>query len=145
MILNDRPDLAILADADGVHVGQEDLPTAEVRRLVGPARWVGSTVRNLPEALLAAEAGASYVGFGPVFGTRTKVMAVAPRGLDALREVVLGSPIPVVAIGGIGLSNIAAVARTGVSGAAVVSAVLESGDPAAAARELAKLFEGGRG
>jgi thiamine-phosphate pyrophosphorylase len=143
VVLNDRPDLAKLAQADGVHLGHEDLPVGEVRAWLGPDFLIGATVRTLDEARAAAAAGADYVGFGPIFGTTTKSVGVAPRGLAMLAEVVRGSPIPVIAIGGIDLDRIGSVAATGVAGAAVVSAVLGAADPIAAARDLSARFAAG--
>jgi thiamine-phosphate pyrophosphorylase len=140
LVMNDRADLAHLGGADGVHLGNEDLPVAEARALLGPEMLIGATVRTLEEAHAAAQAGASYVGYGPVFGTSTKSLGVPPRGTAMLAEVVRGSPIPVVAIGGIDLARIGDVARTGAAAAAVVSAALGASDPAAAARELAARF-----
>jgi len=120
-LVNDRVDWALLSGADGVHVGDEDLPAAEARRLLGPARLVGVTVRDAAGAREAARAGASYVGLGPVFASRTKDVPAPVLGLEGLRQQVRGSPLPVVAIGGIALENVAAVAGTGVHGVAVVS------------------------
>lgn len=140
LIINDRADLAMLAGADGVHLGEEDLPVVEARQLGGPSLRIGATVRDLEGARAAAGDGADYVGFGPVFGTTTKSVRIAPRGLEALAEVVRGSPIPVVAIGGITLERMGDVARTGAAGAAVVSSALGAADPSAAARELAGRF-----
>lgn len=148
LVVNDRPDVALLAGADGVHVGAEDLPVEEVRRLVGDALFVGATVRDVEGARAAARAGADYVGFGPVFPTSSKVVDAAPRGLDALKEVVRLSPVPVVAIAGIGLENIGQVAATGAAAAAVGSAALgrDGGTAAIAerARALVAAFHAGR-
>ena len=120
-LVNDRVDWALLSHADGVHVGDEDLPPAEARALLGPLRLLGVTVRSAAGAREAAAAGASYVGLGPVFPSRTKDVPAPPLGLERLRREVAESPIPVVAIGGIGLDTISEVARTGVHGVAVVS------------------------
>ncbi len=141
VLVNDRPDVVLAAEADGVHVGDEDLPVALVRKLVGPDRIVGATVRTLEEARRAAEEGADYVGFGPVFATSTKKVSAEVRGLEMLARVARGSPIPVVAIAGIGLENAASVARAGASAAAVVSDVLLAADPVAQARAIAREFE----
>ena len=144
VIVNDRADLALLAGADGVHLGDDDLPVAEARRLVGPELLVGRTSRTLAEARAAIAAGADHVGFGPVFASRTKVLPVGPRGLTALREVAAGLGAPVVAIGGIGLSNVAAVARHGACAAAVISDVLGATDPAGRARAVVLAFRQAR-
>jgi thiamine-phosphate pyrophosphorylase len=139
-LVNDRVDWALLSEADGVHLGDEDLPPVEARRLLGPGRLVGVTVRNAAGAREAAGAGASYVGLGPVFATRTKEVPSLVLGLDQLREQVQASPLPVVAIGGIGLERVAAVARTGVHGVAVVSDLWAGGDPGARIEALQRAF-----
>lgn len=144
VVVNDRADLALLAGADGVHLGDEDLPVAEARRLVGPDLLVGRTTRTLEEARAALRDGADHVGFGPIFPSRTKPLALPPRGLAALREVAAALPAPVVAISGIGLSNAGDVARAGAACAAVADAVFGAGDPAANAARLAAAFEAGR-
>ncbi len=144
VIVNDRADLALLSGADGVHLGDEDLPVAEARRLLGPERLVGRTARTLEEARAALAEGADHVGFGPIFATRTKALAVPPRGVEGLAEVVRALGAPVVAIGGIGEGAIAEVARAGAACAAVIDAVFGAGDPAANAARLAAAFEAGR-
>ncbi len=141
VIVNDRADLALLSGADGVHVGDEDLGPAEARRLVGEALLVGRSCRTLEDARAALAAGADHVGFGPLFGTRTKAIAVPPRGLDALREVAAALPAPVVAIGGITLDSVAEVAAAGAAAAAIVEDLLERGDVRARAAALAARFE----
>ncbi|HWV39892.1 MAG TPA: thiamine phosphate synthase [Vulgatibacter sp.] len=143
LVINDRPDVALLAGADGVHVGAEDLPVAEVRALVGDRLAIGATVRDLAGARAAAAAGADHVGFGPVFPTATKVVDAAPRGLEMLREVCAGSPIPVVAIAGIGLANVGEVADAGASAAAVVSELLRAESIEAHGRALLEAFQAG--
>jgi thiamine-phosphate pyrophosphorylase len=145
VLVNDRADLALLSGADGVHVGDEDLPVAEARRLLGPDLLLGRTARTLDEARRALADGADHVGFGPIFGTRSKALAVAPRGLETLREVAASLGAPVVAIGGIGPDTIADVARAGAACAAVIDALYGGGDPVANARRLAAAFEAGRG
>lgn len=139
VIVNDRADLAVLAGADGVHVGDDDLPAAEARRIVGPGMLVGRSTRTLAEARTAIADGADHVGFGPMFGTRTKEIAAAPRGLPALREVATALHAPVVAIGGITLSTVADVARAGAAAAAVIEDLLSRGD----VRERAALLVAG--
>ena len=139
-LVNDRVDWALLSGADGVHVGEEDLPPREARRLLGPGRIVGVTVRGAAGAREAAAAGASYVGLGPVFATRTKEVPAPVLGLERLRAEVQGSPVPVVAIGGIGLETVTAVARAGVHGVAVVSDLWAGGDPTARVEALQRGF-----
>jgi thiamine-phosphate pyrophosphorylase len=144
VIVNDRADLALLAGADGVHLGDEDLPVAEARRLLGPDLLVGRTTRTIGEARAALHEGADHVGFGPIFGTRSKALAVPPRGLATLAEVARDLPAPVVAIGGIGAETIGDVARAGAACAAVIDAIFGAGDASANARRLAEAFERGR-
>ncbi|TQF09660.1 thiamine phosphate synthase [Myxococcus llanfairpwllgwyngyllgogerychwyrndrobwllllantysiliogogogochensis] len=143
-LLNDRVDLALLADADGVHVGDEDLPAEAARALLGPGRLVGVTVRDAEGARAAREAGADYVGVGPVFGTTTKQVPAPVLGLEGLARVVTDSPLPVVGIGGVGLENVGRVAASGAHGAAVVSDVLLAQDLAERVRLLTAAFERGR-
>lgn len=138
-VINDRTDVALLSGADGVHLGAEDLPVEEARR-IAPQLLIGATVRDLEGARAAAAQGADCVGYGPLFGTRTKSVNVPPRGLSALAEVCAGSPVPVIAIGGIDRARIGEVARAGAAMAAVVSAALGEPDIAAATRALAEAF-----
>jgi len=142
-IFNDRVDFALLCGADGAHVGEEDLPIAEARQVLGPGRILGATVRNSAMVELARRGGADYVGLGPVFPTRTKRVDAPPIGIEGLRAVVRQSALPVVAISGISLANIGQVAEAGASGAAVASELLSAEDIAARARELASEFARG--
>ena len=143
VIVNDRADLAVLAGADGVHVGEEDLPVAEARRIVGPHLLVGRSTRTLAEARAALAAGADHVGFGPMFATRTKSIAAEPRGLPALRELAAALPAPVVAIGGITRETVGEVAAAGAAAAAVIEDLLARGDVRERARLLAGAFAAG--
>jgi thiamine-phosphate pyrophosphorylase len=142
-LLNDRVDLALLAGADGVHVGDEDLPPEAARELLGPGRLVGVTVRGLADAHAARAAGADYVGLGPVFGTTTKQVPAPVLGLGGFGAVVRDSPLPVVGIGGVKLENIADVAATGAHGGAVASDALLAEDIAEQVRRLAAAFDRG--
>jgi thiamine-phosphate pyrophosphorylase len=142
-LVNDRVDLALLAEAHGVHVGEEDLPPEAARALLGPGRLVGVTVRNLAEARAARQAGADYVGLGPVFGTTTKQVPAPVLGLGGLAAVVGQSPLPVVGIGGVKLENIAELAATGAHGGAVASDALLAEDMAEQVRRLAAAFDRG--
>jgi thiamine-phosphate pyrophosphorylase len=144
VLVNDRADLAVLAGADGVHVGDDDLPPAEARRVVGPERLVGRTTRTLEEARAALEAGADHVGYGPMFGSRSKAISLPPRGVPALRAVCAALPAPVVAIGGITEETVAEVAAAGAACAAVISDLFGRGDPEARARALSAAFDEGR-
>ena len=145
VIVNDRADLALLSDADGVHVGDDDLPVAEARRLLGPQRLVGRTCRTFDEARWAIADGADHVGFGPMYETTNKNVGVPPRPLSTLREVAAGLGAPVVAIAGITLANVGDVAGAGAACAAVIGDLFDRGEPRERARQLAAAFETGRG
>ncbi|HEX8701820.1 MAG TPA: thiamine phosphate synthase [Myxococcaceae bacterium] len=142
-LLNDRVDLALLSGADGVHVGDEDLPPEAARELLGPGRVVGVTVRNAAGARAAKAAGADYVGVGPVFGTTTKQVPAPVLGVEAFAAVVRDCPLPVVGIGGVGLANIAQVAAAGAHCAAVASDALLAPDIAEQVRRLSAAFNTG--
>ncbi len=143
-IVNDRLDVALAVEADGVHLGWEDLPPAEARRLLGPERVLGVSAGNLEEARAALAAGADYLGVGPIFPTRTKADAGEAIGLEGLRAIRALSPVPIVAIGGITAENAAAVIAAGADGVAVISAVLLAPDPTAAARRLRQVIDEAR-
>lgn len=145
VLVNDRPDLALLSGADGVHLGEEDLPVSEARAILGAALLVGRTARSADEARAALAAGADHVGYGPVFPSVTKPLDVAPRGLEALAVTCAALPAPVVAISGITLENIGAVARAGAAAAAVIGDLFEHGAPRARAEALAAAFARGAG
>ncbi len=131
-IVNDRADIAAAAGADGVHVGQEDIPPADARRVVGPHALVGVSTHSLPQAREAVLAGADYLGVGPTFPSRTKSFAALP-GLDLLNEVAKEIALPAFAIGGISLENLPRVLETGIRRVAVAAAL---DDPAIAPRLL---------
>lgn len=135
-MVNDRLDVALSLDADGVHVGPEDLPVADVRRLVPDPFIIGRSADQVEVARRAAAEGADYIGCGTVYGTTTKQDAGAVLGLPGLRRVVAGVAIPVVAIGGITAERAPAVFATGVAGIAVVGAVMGAGDGEEAAHTL---------
>lgn len=122
-IVNDFVDIATCVNADGVHLGQDDLPLKEARKIIGKDRIIGISTHSLEQAIEAEKNGADYIGFGPVFHTLTKD-AGKPRGIDILREVKNHTKIPVVAIGGINLENIRSVLDTGVDAVAIASAIL---------------------
>lgn len=134
-IINDRPDLAILSGADGVHVGQDDLPAAEVRKLVGPDRIVGVSTHRIEQARQAVRDGANYIGVGPIFKSPTK-----PRdfvaGPEYARQVSQQIRLAALAIAGITSDNLDQVLATGIRGIAVTAAVTASDDPRAAAEAL---------
>ena len=135
LIINDAVDLALAINADGVHVGQSDLPVAIVRRLVGPTKIVGLSITD-PGQLAAVTRDVDYLGVGPIFPTPTKADAAPAIGLDGLRQITALATLPIVAIGGINLANAASVFAAGAHGVAVVSAFSQAGDPAAVARAL---------
>ncbi|HET7755520.1 MAG TPA: thiamine phosphate synthase [Anaeromyxobacteraceae bacterium] len=144
VIVNDRADLALLAGADGVHLGADDLPVAEARRLLGPDLLVGRTARTLADARAALAAGADHLGLGPVFASATKPLDVAPCGVEALAATCAALPAPVVAISGIELSNIASIARAGAACAAVIGALGEGAEVRDRAAALARAFAEGQ-
>lgn len=135
-IINDRPDLAVLSRADGVHLGQDDLPLKAARSIVGPERLVGVSTHSIQQARQAVLDGADYIGCGPTFPSGTKHFGEFP-GLDFLRQVAAEIRLPAFAIGGITPENIAQVLATGMNRVAVAGAVVEAPDPAAAVRTMA--------
>jgi len=122
-IINDFPDIAMCTGADGVHLGQDDLPLKEARKIMGRDRIIGISTHSLEQAAEAERDGADYIGFGPVFATLTKD-AGRPKGIAMLREIRKQVHIPVVAIGGISLENIGSVLQTGIDAVALASAIL---------------------
>jgi thiamine-phosphate pyrophosphorylase len=120
-IVNDRADIALACHADGVHLGQDDLPLHAARKILGPENIIGISTHDLPQAREAESNGANYIGFGPIFGSTTKDTGYSPRGLEMLREIRKAVKIPVVAIGGITESNVAKVWQAGADAAAIIS------------------------
>ena len=139
-IINDYIDLAIAADADGVHVGLNDLPLAEARKQMPIDKIIGVSAETPEQAIEAEKAGADYIGFGAVYPTGTK-QDIQVAGIEALREVRKKVKIPLVAIGGINKNKIKEVMAAGAEAAAVISAVLRTGDPEAAAKELIRIMK----
>jgi thiamine-phosphate pyrophosphorylase len=135
-LVNDRVDVALLAGADGAHVGQDDLPAREARRLLPRPAILGVSAGTREEARRAEKEGADYVGVGPVFPTASKEDAGPALGIDGFAAIARSVSIPAVAIGGITLDNVAQVIAAGAAGAAVVSAVVSADDIASAARAL---------
>lgn len=138
-IVNDHADLALAVRADGVHLGQHDLPIEAVRPIAGPQMIIGVSTNNADEARAAEAAGANYVAVGAIFATRSKDVT-RPADLQRLRDVRAAVRVPVVAIGGINVANIRSVVDAGADAAAVISAVCRADDPRAAAVELAAAF-----
>ena len=140
LIINDRADIALAVNADGVHIGQDDLPVNEARRVMGENAIIGVSANNLTEALTAADMGADYLGVGAMFPTGTKKDADSTT-MDELRRIRAEIKLPIVAIGGINKNNVPLFAGTGIDGIAVVSAVVSQKDAGGAARELKALFQ----
>lgn len=135
-IVNDRVDVAVASDADGVHLGQDDFPVGLARRILGPDRIVGASVDDPREGEAAWKDGADYVGLGPVFGTATKSDVGPVLGVEGLRERLPAFRLPVIAIGGIATGRVREIFGAGVHGVAVLSAVCTADDPEAATREI---------
>jgi thiamine-phosphate pyrophosphorylase len=143
LIVNDRVDVARAADADGVHLGQEDLPLHVARKLMAD-KIIGISTHSMAQAQEAERGGADYVGFGPMFGTRTKDTGYSARGLYLLRQVHAAVTIPIVAIGGITENNATAVWQAGAASVALISDILRADDIAAKVKRILALHEGQR-
>lgn len=141
LIINDRVDVALAIDADGVHVGQSDMPCDVTRRLIGEDKILGVSAATVDEAKKAQKDGADYIGSGAVFPTATKDDAPSITKKD-LKKIVESIDIPVVAIGGINLENACELADTGIAGLSVVSAIMSADNPKKASEELLKIFNG---
>lgn len=139
LIINDRVDVALAIDADGVHIGQSDMPCDVTRKLVGPNKIVGVSAATIDEAKKAEKDGADYIGTGAVFPTATKDDAPKITKMD-LKEIVESINIPVVAIGGITLDNAPELTNTGIKGLSVVSAIMSSDNPRESAEKLLNIF-----
>ena len=135
LIIDDRVDVALAIDAEGVHVGAEDMPVALARKLMGDDKIVGATAKTVPWAREAWEQGADYLGVGAIYPTTTKVKTVL-TSTETLREICNAVPIPVNAIGGLNRENIDVLAGIPISGICVVSAIMKAEDPRTAAEEL---------
>jgi thiamine-phosphate pyrophosphorylase len=138
LIVNDRIDIALACDADGVHLGQDDLPLAVGKQLMGE-KIVGISTHEIEQAQEAELNGADYIGFGPMFGTTTKNTGYAARGIDMLRQIRAAVKLPIVAIGGINEQNVNQVWQAGADSAAIISDILGADDPAAKFRRIAAL------
>ena len=135
LIIDDRVDVALAVDAEGVHVGANDMPVAAVRKLMGENKIVGATAKTVPWAKEAYEQGADYLGVGAIYPTTTKVKTVL-TSTDTLRDICNAVPIPVNAIGGLNKDNIDVLAGIPIDGICVVSAIMKAEDPRKAAMEL---------
>ena len=135
-IVNDYVDIAQLVDADGVHVGQDDIPVADVRTLIGPDKLIGLSTHAPEQATAAIHAGADYIGVGPIFSTQTKEDVCAPVGLSYLAHVAQSCPLPFVAIGGIKEHNLAEVLAQGARSVCLVTEIVGAADITATTRRL---------
>lgn len=136
LIINDRADIALAVDADGVHVGQEDLPLEAARKVLGSGKLIGVSTHDPAQAVAAERGGADYIGFGPVFGTHTKATGYSARGLDQLREIRALVRLPIVAIGGVTADRAAATLAAGADAVAMISDVVLARDVTGKVREV---------
>lgn len=139
-LINDRIDIALAVDADGVHLGQSDMPCTTARKLLGREKVIGVTVHNLSEALQAERLGADYLGVSPIFKTATKPDAGKPAGITLIEEIREEVDIPLIAIGGINHSNAPAVVQAGADGLCAISCVVASNDVVAQIKSFQNLF-----
>jgi len=144
LIINDRADVALAVEADGLHIGQSDLPYADARRIVGPEAVIGLSADTAQQARVAEALDVDYVGVGPIFATRTKTDAGPPWSCERLRRLRPDSRHVLIAVGGINETNAAEVIRAGADGIAVVSALCSAPDVRAAARRLRDIIEAAR-
>jgi thiamine-phosphate pyrophosphorylase len=135
-IINDRVDIALASKADGVHLGQRDMPARAARKLLGKTGIIGVTASSLEEALQAEQDGANYIGFGHIYPTSSKLKESSPLGLEILQTTATFTSLPILAIGGINHENAASVIFHGASGIAVIAAVSRANDPSRATHEL---------
>ena len=135
LIIDDRMDIAMAMDAEGVHLGKSDMPIDLARKILGPDKIIGATAKTVPQALEAWQQGADYLGVGAIYPTTTKVKTIL-TSTDTLREICNAVPIPVNAIGGLNKENIAVLAGIPIGGICVVSAIMKAEDPKKAAEEL---------
>ena len=141
LIINDRVDVALAVDADGVHIGQSDMSYADARRLLGPEKIIGLSVENFEDLESANKLDVDYIGISPVYGTPTKTDTAEPFGLEGLRKAVEMSVHPTVAIGGMNAATIGDVIDAGADGVAVVSAICSAKSPRNATTELAAIVK----
>ena len=139
LIINDRVDVALAVDADGVHIGQSDMSYADARRLLGPEKTIGLSVENFEDLEAANKLDVDYIGISPVYGTPTKTDTAEPFGLEGLRKAVEMSVHPTVAIGGMNVATVGEVIAAGTDGVAVVSAVFAAENPGEATARLLRL------
>ena len=136
LIINDRVDIALAVGADGVHLGQDDFPIPVARKLLGPDAIIGGSAGDMEEAEKCLAEGADYIGVGPVYDTKSKTDAGEAMGIENLRIIAEKIPLPIIAIGGITVSDMDELLNAGAHGVAVISSVCLSDDPESAARRL---------
>jgi len=141
-IINDRVDVAMLSDADGVHLGIDDIPIKDARKLLGKNKIIGGTAHSLKEALQAERNGADYIGFGHIYPTFSKVKRTKPKGINNLKKVCKAVKILVIAIGGINLENVKEVLNNGTDGIAVIGSVVKNEFPVKACKQLREMIYG---
>mgnify|MGYP001812708314 FL=1 len=141
LIINDRLDIALAIEADGVHLGQSDMPIGMARKIAGDSLIIGISAESVDDALRAEQEGADYIGISPVFSTPTKTDIAPPLGLEGVRQIRALVDIPLVGIGGINSDNAESVLAAGADGIAVVSAIVSAADPAGAAKKLKTLID----
>jgi thiamine-phosphate pyrophosphorylase len=144
LLINDRVDIALAVDADGVHLGGESMPVSAARKIIGSERLIGVSCHDRASALNAQEEGADFITFGPVYFTRSKERYGDPVGLDALAETAGLLHIPVFALGGIKRENVRDVIDRGARGVGLISAIIAADDPEKEAAELLSLIPGGK-
>jgi thiamine-phosphate pyrophosphorylase len=145
LIINDRVDVALAIEADGVHLGQTDMPLDIARKIIGDTMVIGISAESLADAIEAEKGGADYLGVSPIYATPTKTDTAPPLGLEGLRAIRKKVSIPLVGIGGLNRDTVAAVVQNGGDGVAVVSAIVCAVDPMQAAAELKQIIDGARG
>jgi thiamine-phosphate pyrophosphorylase len=140
LIINDRVDVAQAIEADGVHLGQTDMPLEVAKKILGDSMIIGISAESLPDAIAAEQGGADYLGVSPIYATPTKTDTAPPLGLERLRKIRKAVRLPLVGIGGLNPDNAAEVIRNGADGVAVVSAIVAADDPKAAAVALKQII-----
>ena len=141
LIINDRVDVALAVEADGVHLGQTDMPLDMAKKIIGDSMIIGISAESLADAIAAEKGGADYLGVSPIYATPTKTDTAPPLGLEGLRAIRQKVNLPLVGIGGLNRDNAAAVIRHGGDGVAVVSAIVAADDPMQAAGDLKQIID----
>lgn len=139
LIIDDRVDVTLATDAEGVHLGQSDMPVDVARKILGESKIIGATAKTVEQAVEAYTMGADYLGVGAIFPTTTKVKTII-TSVEMLKDIVRAVPIPVNAIGGLNLNNMDVLKDTGVSGVCVVSAIMKADNPKTEAEQIKRYF-----